>query len=42
MANVGLVQVAEGVEGLLHDHSCLGLSEVLFLGDVVEEFSSFA
>ena len=42
MADAGLMKVAESIESLFHDHSCLSLSKVLLLSDVVEQFSSLA
>lgn len=36
------MKVAESIESLFHDHSCLSLSKVLLLSDVVEQFSSLA
>ena len=38
MANAVCVQVAQGVEGLLHDGGGLRLAQVLLLGDVIEKF----
>ena len=40
MANVVVVEVVEGVEGLAHDGGCLCLCQVLALCDVEEELSS--
>ena len=42
MANRVGVQVAQGVESLLHDRTSLRLGEMLFLGDVVKQFAAFA
>ena len=41
MADFVVVQVAQSVEGLSHDESCLGLSQVLSLSDVKEELATF-
>ena len=42
MTNPVLVEVAEGVERLLHDAGGLLLGEMLLLRDVVKQFSTFA
>lgn len=42
MANVRLVEVAKCIEGLLHDHGCLRLSEELLLGNMVKELTTLA
>ena len=41
MADLVVVQVAEGVEGLTHDESRLILGQVLSFCDVVEQFTTF-
>ena len=37
-----VVKIAESIEGLSHDKGCLGFCQMLSLGDVEEELSSFA
>ena len=42
MADLVVVEIAESVESLAHDESGLSFSQVLLLGDVEEEFATFA
>jgi len=42
MTDARLVEVAESVEGLLHDHGGLGLGQELLLCDVIEELAALA
>ena len=42
MANSVSVQIAQGVKGLLHDGRSLGFTQVLFLGNVVKQFTTLA
>jgi len=39
---IRLMQIAECIKSLLHDHSCLCLSQKLLFCDMIEEFTSFA
>ena len=42
MANPIIVQIAKSVESLAHHKGSLGLRQVLSLGDVEEQLTSFA
>lgn len=42
VANPIFVQIAHGIKGLLHDATCLRLSQMLLLSDVIKELTSLA